>query len=1091
MSIGLAATVRTGARRILAPARASACASLLLVAIAAPAQGIGTPPLPAPVHPPALQVDIATDRSFIDWWPILTNRDQVVWDELGSALACPTDDLNCSSITDPSDDLRRFAWTSDASNVSFYVERQLSAAANKGLLLYFDEDLDGLLESSERVLQVTWEPSGRLTLQRVAYAPRAAGGDPIRELGLHDGHRLNGTVLLSPPVGASMTCASCGSVDGLVAEFSMPWSWLASGGPRAFDVKISTTNDLNGQVEAFFSDSWDSTGLSTVSPSVRIDATSPAIDAAPGSTVAALFRVSQLGSAPGRIEFRAHSEQGLPVRILRDGAAGPLLGSDGNGDADFDDPGDTVDVDLSGDGLPDTGLVVPVTGFRDVALEITIPAGVEGFLDRLELLAFPEGSPERAERATVAVHSGSIALSTDSWVPAAPGAVADHSYTATNHGGSAVLVEFDSTSPWGWSVTGDDGSGGPGAPLGDSNADGRPDLMLAPGESRPVHLLVTVPAGETPGQSVDAAELVAEPDGMPERISRVPAVTAVFDVFTVRGRYGAAAPGGPAPTAPGALLWFAHEYVNAGTAAARLFIFSVAGAGNVAPPLVFSDPNGDGIPDDGVFLDAADQIDVPAGGRFAFVVATQVAASQAVGSTVRVDTDIFDDASLDGLFISDEAAVGDGVAFRTSTWEVQSPAFSHCDEVHAGFMPGPSGSTTIEWTGPSGLVRGQPRWTDLPGSARDARPHEASDLSGAWTAADSSGRNADWVLEDDSFVALVGVELAAGGSAVLPSQVVVNAQGVAALSGARLESVVLTDDAVPGAAGGQVLLWDGTDSTLVPYDGAASTISHVRDLPRLPAGEVFLDRFGLRGASLPGGDYQVHSKLIASCGVQLAESTGFFAVSVPVDTDGDTILDPDDNCPLVANSGQVNRDGDSLGDACDNCDFVDNDGQEDGDGDGVGDACDNCPMVANPSQANSDLDPLGDACDNCPLVDNPLQENRDGDPRGDACDLCPDDPTDACAVLDVLRNGDPDARDFDQGWMIMDEMGDPAGAPRLDPVGDLFQADVGMLAEVRVPGDALAVGDGIAGVLVYYELTNWSGPLSVRKDGDDLVLSGW
>jgi len=94
-------------------------------------------------------------------------------------------------------------------------------------------------------------------------------------------------------------------------------------------------------------------------------------------------------------------------------------------------------------------------------------------------------------------------------------------------------------------------------------------------------------------------------------------------------------------------------------------------------------------------------------------------------------------------------------------------------------------------------------------------------------------------------------------------------------------------------------------------------------------------------------------------------------------------------------------------------------------------------------------------------------------------------------VLDVLRNGDPNARDFDLVWAIMDETGDPAGAPRLDPVTDLFQAAVGMLAEVRVPGDALAVGDGIAGVLVYYELTNWSGPLSVRKDGDDLVLSGW
>jgi hypothetical protein len=37
------------------------------------------------------------------------------------------------------------------------------------------------------------------------------------------------------------------------------------------------------------------------------------------------------------------------------------------------------------------------------------------------------------------------------------------------------------------------------------------------------------------------------------------------------------------------------------------------------------------------------------------------------------------------------------------------------------------------------------------------------------------------------------------------------------------------------------------------------------------------------------------------------------------DTDGDTILDGSDNCPVVANANQANQDGDSFGDACDPC----------------------------------------------------------------------------------------------------------------------------------------------------------------------------
>jgi hypothetical protein len=130
-----------------------------------------------------------------------------------------------------------------------------------------------------------------------------------------------------------------------------------------------------------------------------------------------------------------------------------------------------------------------------------------------------------------------------------------------------------------------------------------------------------------------------------------------------------------------------------------------------------------------------------------------------------------------------------------------------------------------------------------------------------------------------------------------------------------------------------------------------------------------------------------------------------------VDTDGDELVDCNDNCPLVANSDQLDGDNDEVGDACDNCPNTANADQLDMDDDGEGDVCD----------LDVDGDGANNVDDNCPLTSNADQVDADGDNVGDVCDSCagtvPGAPVDdsGCppyAAGDFLGDGDVDLEDY-------------------------------------------------------------------------------
>lgn len=128
------------------------------------------------------------------------------------------------------------------------------------------------------------------------------------------------------------------------------------------------------------------------------------------------------------------------------------------------------------------------------------------------------------------------------------------------------------------------------------------------------------------------------------------------------------------------------------------------------------------------------------------------------------------------------------------------------------------------------------------------------------------------------------------------------------------------------------------------------------------------------------------------------------------DTDGDTIDDAVDNCPMVANRDQVDTDLDGLGNLCD----------PDDDNDLTLDSSDNCPLLVGTAAGcpDDDGDGVRQDFDNCPTVVNASQTDTDGDRLGDACDPDDDndtiaDPSDNCPLVagSPRAGGCPDADD--------------------------------------------------------------------------------
>jgi hypothetical protein len=118
---------------------------------------------------------------------------------------------------------------------------------------------------------------------------------------------------------------------------------------------------------------------------------------------------------------------------------------------------------------------------------------------------------------------------------------------------------------------------------------------------------------------------------------------------------------------------------------------------------------------------------------------------------------------------------------------------------------------------------------------------------------------------------------------------------------------------------------------------------------------------------------------------------------VPIDSDGDGVLDYEDICP--GGDDNQNVDGDLYPDYCDVCPI---DPENDADEDGVCESDDNCINTPNAAQEDVDGDGMGDVCDECPF--DPLNDADNDDVCGDI-DECADSDLSETVVINSCNSG--------------------------------------------------------------------------------------
>jgi hypothetical protein len=154
--------------------------------------------------------NIQINGDVSDWSPILSDQDNITND------ATPDTD---APISDIGRDFTRFAFTENISTLFLYFQRAGSVNNSVDLLFYLDVNNNGLMQTNEPAVAISWGGSnGNTQVNIYDYTQVAAAGDPIGG----DGSDMPGSLSLRVKLGA----LGKGSANGVSLEVGIPFTEL-------------------------------------------------------------------------------------------------------------------------------------------------------------------------------------------------------------------------------------------------------------------------------------------------------------------------------------------------------------------------------------------------------------------------------------------------------------------------------------------------------------------------------------------------------------------------------------------------------------------------------------------------------------------------------------------------------------------------------------------------------------------------------------------------------------------------------------------------------------------------------------------------
>lgn len=397
----------TFARRGRATSRVVALLAALCGLLCPMASHAGTPTL----------TTIAIDGNMGDWSVVLADPDNVALD--GPAGGLPDADSPSQSMLD----LDTFAFTWDAANLYLYLHRQGNTKSIRYYWFYMDLDDDGLMETGEPVLEMTWWGSNkRLGLRLDTYVASSPAGDPITVAGSHDGNSLPGRVVWGAQLGTLYSV----SADGLAGEVALSWAILGVPAGSGMEIHLSSTRRLSDAPDVS-----DNVGRNNYFAGVTLNP-DRSVSTTPGVTAVMAHTLTNTGNRADLFQMTwsvTGSFTPTSVTLYRDTDGNGLLGA-----------GDLPLVDTDGDGNPDTGPVAPLGGALPILLAVATPASASsGDTATLVLRATSAYDPAAFDEATdrIALDGPNLTLlkSADK-SQATPGETVTYTVTYTNTGNS-------------------------------------------------------------------------------------------------------------------------------------------------------------------------------------------------------------------------------------------------------------------------------------------------------------------------------------------------------------------------------------------------------------------------------------------------------------------------------------------------------------------------------------------------------------------------------------------------------------------------------------------------------------------------------